>query len=122
MLKEQNKKLKGEHEPLSSKSTSPGGTSKKRHAFLVANTYENGSLPALPGTTNSTEKIKDALFKHGFQSSMHINKDFEKMAKELAAWKEKAIQDVDLDALLVYFCGHGGRNIKSRKYHINHII
>ena len=81
----------------------------KRHAFTVANTYENTKLMTLTGTLQSADLVKEAIEKHGFLTSVHTNIDFDMMKRQLVLWKERALKDGDTDALLFYFCGHGGK-------------
>ena len=80
-----------------------------RAAFLVANTYETtATLKTLEGTLRSTDLVKEAVQKYRFQTTEHINKSFEEVQRELKAWKDKVLRHGDVDALLFYFCGHGG--------------
>ena len=82
---------------------------KKRLAFFVANTYENSpNLKELPGTLRSADLVETALEKHGFQSVKHINRPFKDIQEALEVWKQESTKEEDPDALLFYFCGHGG--------------
>ena len=99
--KEQEKAAKGQE--IASKEKRP------RLAFLVANTYENSkSQKKLPGTKKSMETVEPALKSHSFNTKLHINKPFDTVKKELQAWKHDALKDGSPEALLFYFCGHGG--------------
>ena len=84
--------------------------SKKRLAFFVANTYKNSlNLKELPGTLRSADLAETALEKHGFQTVKHFNEPFKEVQKSLEVWKQESTQGKDPDALLFYFCGHGGQ-------------
>ena len=92
---------------------------KKRLAFFVANTYENSpNLRELPGTLKSADLVETALEKHGFQTVRHIDRPFKEIQEALKVWRQESTQGYDPDALLFYFCGHGG--IKIDKYNIDH--
>ena len=83
---------------------------KKRLAFFVVNTYENSAnLKELPGTLRSANLVEIALENHGFETVMHINKPFSKIQEALEVWRQESTNGEDPDALLFYFCGHGGR-------------
>merc|ERR1719228_1879646 len=47
--------------------------SKKRRAFLVANTYEESELRTLEGTETSMIKMKTALEEKGFETTEFLN-------------------------------------------------
>ena len=80
-----------------------------RAAFLVANTYQTtATLRTLGGTLRSADLVKEALQKYRFQPTEHIDKSFEQVQTELKAWKDKVLRHGDVEALLFYFCGHGG--------------
>ena len=82
---------------------------KKRLAFIVANTYKSSpNLNELPGTIRSADLVETALEKHGFQSVKHINRPFKDIQEALEVWKQESTKEEDPDALLFYFCGHGG--------------
>ena len=83
---------------------------KKRLAFFVANTYENSpNLQKLPGTLMSVDLVVTALKKHGFETVGHINRPFKQIQEALERWRQESMQGEDPDALLFYFCGHGGK-------------
>ena len=85
---------------------------KKRLAFFVANTYENSpTLRELPGTLKSADLVETALEKHGFQAVRHIDRPFKEIQEALEVWRQESTQGSDPDALLFYFCGHGGKKI-----------
>ena len=48
------------------------------------------------------------LAKQGFQSTTLLDQSFEKMLAEMKEWKKEALKDENPEALLFYFCGHGG--------------
>ena len=97
-----------------SKANTKNGTlpmPKKRLAFLVANTYENSpNLQKLPGTLRSADLVKTALKKHGFETIRHINRPFKQIQEALEVWRQESTKGEDPEALLFYFCGHGGEN------------
>ena len=83
---------------------------KKRLAFLVANTYENSpNLQKLPGTLRSADLVGTALKKYGFETVGHINRPFKQIQEALEVWRQESRKGEDPDALLFYFCGHGGK-------------
>ena len=87
--------------------------SKRRRAFLVANTYEGideSILKTLHGTERSIEIVSEVLAKQGFQSTTLLDQPFEKMLAEMKGWKKEALKDENPEALLFYFCGHGGKH------------
>jgi hypothetical protein len=87
----------------------PSSSSRKRLAFLVASTYQQtAELRSLPGTVRSAEMVREAIARHGFQSTLHIDRPFEEIREALVHWKGKALDGEEPDALLLYFCGHGG--------------
>ena len=91
---------------------------KKRLAFFVANTYENSpNLKELPGTLRSADLVETALEYHGFETVRHINKPFSEIQEALEVWRQESTKGEDPDALLFYFCGHGGRITENYYYH-----
>ena len=90
-------------------SQSSQSLTKRRYAFLVANTYAQSiSLKPLPGTEKSIKTVETILKLHGFQTEIVLNEDIDNMTKKLDNWKSHSSKNADLGALLFYFCGHGG--------------
>jgi len=85
---------------------------RKRLAFMVANTYkESKTLDPLSGTIDSVRNVKHAIEHYGFQAQFHSELPFEEVKTALKRWKEDAMASgSNPDALLFYFCGHGGHS------------
>merc|ERR1711962_1512353 len=80
--------------------------SRKRLAFLVANTYTEKPLilTPLPGTETSMREMKTALERKGFVSRELLNETVETLAETLTEWVKES---KDAEAIVFYFCGHG---------------
>merc|ERR1712130_401630 len=85
---------------------------RKRMAFMVANSYkESKTMNPLLGTIDSVHNVKAAIEQHGFQAQVHSDLPFEEVKRALKKWKDEALASgSNPDALLFYFCGHGGHS------------
>merc|ERR1711892_183166 len=86
----------------------------KRAALIVGNTYKScEGLSPVPACKTSAENVKKALERRGFVCRLAIDVSTDKYLEMVAKFTE---DNKDCEAILLYFCGHGGNeafNIKT---------
>lgn len=91
---------------LTTPSCTRAETDQVRFAFLLNYTYKDSSLNKLPGTKKSTEKVKKAVERFGFECTHLENRPHKEVREKLKQWIAEKVKEGP-DAVLFYFCGHG---------------
>ena len=80
---------------------------KRRQALLIGNSYAN-SADELEGCKGAVDQVGEKFRELGFEATINTNWKKDRILDEMKIFM-KQLQSCNLDTVMFYFCGHGGK-------------